>query len=197
MSEFWNTKYSSAEYIYGESPNAYLKQVIDGLPPGRLLVPGAGEGRDAVYGASRGWEVIAFDTSEEGRKKALGLAKKNGVEITYLLLDANDFNPKKNSFDLVALSFMHLSMPFRRDFHRALCSTLTRDGQLVLEAFSPKQIPLESGGPKGKELLFTASDLLEDFNCLRVIECRETRINLSEGTHHQGPAEVVRFWGVI
>lgn len=197
MSEFWNAKYSAAEYIYGESPNAYLRQVIDGLPPGRLLVPGAGEGRDAVYGATRGWEVIAFDTSEEGRKKALGLAEKKGVKITYLLLDARDFNPKKNSFDLVALSFMHLPMPLRQAFHRGLCSTLTRDGQLVLEAFTPKQIPLTSGGPKDEALLFSASDLMEDFNCLRVIECRETLVNLSEGSHHQGSAEVVRFWGVM
>ena len=40
MPTFWNQRFASEEYIYGTEPNAYFKQVIDGLKPGRLLVPG-------------------------------------------------------------------------------------------------------------------------------------------------------------
>ena len=56
MPTFWNQRFASEEYIYGTEPSAYFKQIIDGLKPGKLLVPGAGEGRDAVYAATLGRE---------------------------------------------------------------------------------------------------------------------------------------------
>ncbi len=52
MIDFWNARYASDAYAYGEQPNAYFKAVVDTLSPGRMLVPGAGEGRDAIYAAS-------------------------------------------------------------------------------------------------------------------------------------------------
>ena len=74
--QFWNERYAQKEYVYGKAPNAFFKSVIDQLKPGRLLVPGAGEGRDAVYAATLGWQVDAFDSSETGREKALSLAQE-------------------------------------------------------------------------------------------------------------------------
>lgn len=61
MKAFWDERYLAEEYIYGEKPSAFFKQVIDTLPPGKALIPGAGEGRDAMYAASLGWNVHSFD----------------------------------------------------------------------------------------------------------------------------------------
>ena len=71
MKDFWNQRYAADEYAYGTAPNAFFKAVLDPLPPGRILLPAEGEGRNAVYAAKLGWEVVAFDQSEGGQKKAM------------------------------------------------------------------------------------------------------------------------------
>jgi hypothetical protein len=76
----WNERYGADEYVYGKEPNGFLKEFIDNHPPGKILLPAEGEGRNAVYAASKGWEVTAFDFSEEGKKKALKLALKKPIK---------------------------------------------------------------------------------------------------------------------
>ncbi len=57
MKTIWNSRYNSKEYQYGIEPNDFLKDQLSQLPIGRLLVPAAGEGRDAVFAAQLVWEV--------------------------------------------------------------------------------------------------------------------------------------------
>lgn len=195
MSTFWNQRFSSEEYIYGTAPSAYFKQVIDGLKPGRLLVPGAGEGRDAVYAASLGWEVYAFDQSEEGRRKAMLLAAKKNVQIRYEIEDAAEFTCHLQSYDMVALVFVHFEPALRKRFHNELVKCLQPGGLMLIEAFHKKQFGNSSGGPKNPEMLVTAEILAGDFSELAILENREMQVMLNEGTHHKGLAEVVRFLG--
>ena len=61
MKEFWNERYSQEAYAYGTEPNAFFKSRIDQLSPGKLLLPAEGEGRNAVYAATKGFEVSAYD----------------------------------------------------------------------------------------------------------------------------------------
>lgn len=70
MKEHWDERYSAETYIYGTHPNAWFAAKIEGLTPGKLLLPAEGEGRNAVHAAVKGWEVTAFDQSVEGRKKS-------------------------------------------------------------------------------------------------------------------------------
>lgn len=70
MKEFWNGKYSSKEYIYGTEPNEYFKSALEKYRPGTILLPGDGEGRNAVYAAKKGWQVTAFDFSNAAKEKA-------------------------------------------------------------------------------------------------------------------------------
>jgi len=79
--EQWDSRYSEAEYVYGVEPNHYLRNFLEGRPPGKILFPAEGEGRNAVYAALLGWEVEAFDQSEKGREKALRLASRKNVQI--------------------------------------------------------------------------------------------------------------------
>lgn len=66
----WNDRYKNPEYAYGISPNEFIKGELQTLNPGKILFPGEGEGRNAVYAAKLGWDVSAFDISEEGKKKS-------------------------------------------------------------------------------------------------------------------------------
>jgi hypothetical protein len=82
MKEFWNERYSNKLFVYGKEPNVFFREELEKMPVGKILLPAEGEGRNAVFAALQGWEVFAFDNSEEGMKKALLLAsEKNQLSM--------------------------------------------------------------------------------------------------------------------
>jgi len=60
-------------------PNHFFKEELDNVKPGNILLPAEGEGRNAVYAAKLGWNVLAFDDSASGKKKAKKLAEENNI----------------------------------------------------------------------------------------------------------------------
>lgn len=87
---FWNKRYAEEGLAYGDAPNEFLRRELDQFDPGSLLLPAEGEGRNAVWAAVNGWKVYAYDTSTVGRDKALGMARRRGVEIEYELRSVID-----------------------------------------------------------------------------------------------------------
>ena len=85
MKQFWNDRYSEEEFIYGVEPNEFLKLELDKIPTGSILLPAEGEGRNAVYAASKGWNVTAFHYSEAAKVKTTLLAEKMNVKLDYEL----------------------------------------------------------------------------------------------------------------
>lgn len=83
MKDFWNQRYAQDSFAYGRPPNVFFKQELDKLAPSSLLLPAEGEGRNATYAVSEGWEVSAFDFSVAAMKKALGLAKNQDVHLDF------------------------------------------------------------------------------------------------------------------
>jgi hypothetical protein len=63
MNNFWDERYADEEYVYGTTPNQYFKQELEKLTPGKILLPGEGEGRNAVFAATQGWKVTARSKS--------------------------------------------------------------------------------------------------------------------------------------
>lgn len=183
--------------MYGEEPNEYFKAFLDAFQgkPGKLLLPGEGEGRNAVYAARLGWEVTAFDQSAEGKRKALQLAAKYGVSIQYEVCDVMDFPFEEASFDLAGMFFFHLPRALRDYTHPKLVIALRPGGMLVAELFTPRQLGKTSGGPQTTELLYEPEDLRREFQQLDILTLKEEIILLDEGNHHQGEASVVRLIG--
>lgn len=196
MQDFWNERYGQTDYVYGKTPNAYFKSVIDGLPAGKMLVPGAGEGRDAVYAATQGWLVDAFDFSAAGREKALQLASEVNVSINFEVQNAADFDPTRRAYDCIALIFFHLPADLRQAFHKKVVQALRPGGVVVLEAFTPDQLANDSGGPKNPDMLMRKADVEAEFPELRVLKLEELETKLDEGPYHRGKAAVVRFFGM-
>jgi len=193
MRQFWNERYEQEVYIYGEAPNAFVRQFLDALPAGKLLLPAEGEGRNAVYAAKRGWEVRAFDFSSAGRQKALRLAKKFGLSIHYELASIQEYAFPVHAMDAAALTYVHLPPELRIFLHQKVVESLRPGGQLALEAFSKAQLPNDSGGPKKEEMLFSTAMLEEDFRDLQIDLLREEEVILEEGLHHRGKANLVRL----
>ncbi len=193
MNQFWDSRYSSGEYVYGTKPNLYFREILKGEKPGRILLAGEGEGRNAVYAASLGWEVHAFDFSTAARKKALELAFLRGVNINYRVCSWEDYRSENGQFDMAGLFFFHLAGNDRRIFHRRLTGWLKPGARIVGELFSRGQNGLPSGGPKNPDFLYSREMLRNDFRNLKIDTLRETEVELDEGSFHQGRARVIRL----
>jgi SAM-dependent methyltransferase len=194
MKNMWEERYGADEYAYGEEPNAFFKACLDRLPaPGRLLLPGEGEGRNAVYAARQGWKVDAFDFSTAGRKKALRLAERHGVHIEYEVADYETAHIEPKAYDAVALIFTHTHESIRRTVHRRLVPALKPGGRLFLEAYSQDQLTYGTGGPPNAQLLYALEDLREDFSDLEIVELEKVEAEIHEGRYHTGLASVVRL----
>lgn len=196
MSEFWNNRYSTAEYAYGTEPNVFLKESIEKITPGKILFPAEGEGRNAVFAAKLGWQAVAFDVSIEGKKKAELLARNFDVSIEYLINDFENISFPLSYFDAVVLIFAHMHPSKREEYHRKMISYLKPGGILILEGFSKKQIRNNSGGPKDIDMLFSKDELLSDFKMLSELKINETDYTINEGPFHQGIASVIRAKGI-
>ena len=194
-SNFWDERYSSHEYVYGIEPNEFFKQQLDYIQPGKLLLPGEGEGRNAVYAAKCGWLVDAFDQSINAQKKALRFAEKNNVNINYTIVDLNKFTPTINYYNAAAIIFVHFDPRVREIFHQKIIDSLKPGGKLILELFSKKQLGKNSGGPQELEMLYSLDDALNDFKEMKNILLEEKYLFLNEGVNHSGDASVIRYVG--
>jgi len=195
-SKFWDERYSSEEYVYGTEPNQFFKQMLDKIPiPGKLLLPGEGEGRNAVYAAKLGWRVDAFDQSSAGKLKALRLAEENNVTINYSTVDLAKFTPQKNFYNYAAIIFVHFDTEVRSLFHKKIIDSLKPGGKIILELFSKDQFGKSSGGPQDLEMLYSIDEIKNDFKEMRTILLKEQSVFLDEGEKHKGEASVIRFVG--
>jgi SAM-dependent methyltransferase len=190
MNNFWDERYSSKEYVYGEAPNEFLATALHGLAPGVIILPCEGEGRNAVYAARQGWAVHAFDSSTVGREKAMDLAAKHYVQIDYTLIDAADAEYPENSADVVAFIFTHFPHGLREKLCAKAAAWLKPGGHIIFQVFSTEQLGRPSGGPKDVNLLYTLESVRNCFAMdIELLEQRE--VNLDEGAYHHGAAIVI------
>ncbi len=194
MQQFWDQRYAENETVYGYEPNKFFKLFIDLHKPGSILLPAEGEGRNAVYAASKGWQVDAFDFSEVAREKALDFARGENVQVNYDLKNITAFKAEK-LYDAVGLIYVHLPEEQRKKFHQEIYNSIKPGGFLVLEAFAKEQAQFESGGPRDTALLYDAPSLCNDFPFLHLMSCEQKEIILNEGDYHKGKAAVLRIIG--
>ena len=194
MSAFWDGKFSGDAYAYGTAPNAHLLEQADHLSLGaKVLVPGDGEGRNGVWLARQGMDVLSVDGSAVGLDKARRIAAASNVPLKTQQADLLEWDWPEAAFDGVVSIFLHFSAADRPRMHAAMAAALRPGGILILEAFRPDQLRHSSGGPKDPDLLYRAEDLRADFAGLRIDLLEEVDCILDEGPLHQGPAATVRL----
>ncbi|MBK9249893.1 MAG: class I SAM-dependent methyltransferase [Ignavibacteria bacterium] len=196
----WNERFSANEFVYGETPNQFLEEHLQTLLPGSILFPAEGEGRNAVYAASLGWKVSAFDISTEGRKKAMRLAASKNVTIDYQVGTLDTLDYKHGQFDVIALIYAHFPADIKSQYHKELSALLRSGGVVIFEAFSKKHPEYQAtnpsvGGPKELAMLFSVEEIEADFAGYEVLMLEERAIELREGAFHQGVGSVIRFVG--
>ena len=189
--EFWNGKFSKADYFYGRKANEFLASKIDLFKNyKKLLCLGEGEGRNAIFFAKNDFEVSAIDASNLGLEKLQNRAKEEKLDIKTICMDLNDWKVLEK-YDVIAASYLHMFKNEREELFRKIEDSLNSNGYFIGEFFSTKQLSFNSGGPKDLDLLYTIEDFQNYFNlCKKNIT--EEIVVLDEGIGHQGEACVIR-----
>lgn len=202
MKEKWNERYHTEGFVYGEEPNQFFQEYLVGLPPGKILLPADGEGRNGVYAATLGWQVDSFDQSEQAQKKALLLAERKGVAIRYKVMDFSEVTTTYHAgnFDVIALIFSHLPFSLKEEYFQKLPALLRSGGYLILEGFSKNHVHCQQndhrvGGPADIDMLYSEDEIRRLFHQLNIIRLTEEEVCLSEGYGHNGVSSVIRFLG--
>ena len=197
---FWNERYRQTESAYGKTPNLFFQSQLASLAPGKILLPAEGEGRNAVYAASQGWAVSAFDFSEAGKEKAIALAHEAGVTISYQVGEFKDCRFEPAHFDAIGLIYAHFQADQKANYHRILDSYLRPGGTIILEAFSKHHLQYNAanpaaGGPRSEDMLYSEAEIRLDFPNYEIAYLKEEEVDLQEGLYHNGRSAVLRFVG--
>ncbi len=189
--EFWNSKFSQEEFLYGKKPNTFLASKIKLLKKeSELLCLGEGEGRNAIFFAKRGFKVSAFDASDIGLAKLDKKAQEEKLDIKTVCLDLNEWKSDKK-YDVIVASYLHMYKDERIKLFEKIEDSLNPNAYFIGEFFSKKQLNFKSGGPKDEDLLYNVDDFNKNFlYCDK--EVSEQEVILDEGKGHQGDASVIR-----
>jgi len=196
----WDERYQKPAFAYGKAPNVFFKEWLTKFDPGVLLMPADGESRNGVFAAKQGWQVTAFDLSQEGKNKALQLATEQGVKLDYLVGDFVELAFDSASFDAIGLIYAHFAPEKKAAFHQRLDECLKPGGIIILEAFGKNHLEYRQqnpkvGGPGIAEMLYSEEEIRTDFKDYEILKLAEEEVTLSEGQFHNGKGLVVRFVG--
>lgn len=157
----WNARYDTAELIWKGDPNQFLPGEVEGLPVGTALDLACGEGRNAVWLATRGWEVTGVDFSEVGLSKAERLAADNGVSGTWITADVTTWVPPAAGFDLVIVFYLQLPAGELAHALRSAVAAMAAGGTLLLVAHDLLNLSEGVGGPQDAGVLTTAESVVD------------------------------------
>lgn len=160
--ERWNQILTSPKPAFNTQPNAFLVRMVQGRKPGRALDVGMGQGRNAIFLASQGWNVTGFDPAERAVAAANQEAKARGVTLTTQIVGSETFDFGRNRWDLIVLSYVSF-----RDELQKIIDSLAPGGMVVVEGFHRDTTQKR---PVGGGVVFDTNELLKLFAPLRVVQ---------------------------
>jgi SAM-dependent methyltransferase len=195
--ERWETRYSIPDYLFGTEPNAFLAAQKAQLPKsGRALAVADGEGRNGVWLAEQGLDVLSIDFSPKAQAKAQALAHARGIKLTTELADVTNWFWPTNSFDVVAVIFTQFAAPPERErMFAGIRQALKPGGLLFLEGYTPKQLEYGTGGPSKVENMYTRDLLERAFGEFAQLEIKEYEADMREGSRHAGISALIDLVG--
>ncbi|MGA9871094.1 MAG: class I SAM-dependent methyltransferase [Rhodococcus sp. (in: high G+C Gram-positive bacteria)] len=175
----WDAKYAAKDLVYGSPPNQLLVEFATTLPRGRVLDLACGEGRNALWLATRGWQVTAVDFSavalEKGRRIAEKAPRSVRERVTWVCADVTQLTSRPE-YDLALMLYLHLPPEQRRGVIRVATEALKPEGNLMILGHHSANITEGVGGPQEPELLYTAQDLASEVDELAEIRLAERRL---------------------
>ena len=159
----WDERYRVAEFVWSTRPNRFLPPEVEGLTPGRALDLACGEGRNAVWLATRGWDATGVDFSTSGLEKAARLAEANNVTVGWICADVTTWQPVA-PFDLVVVFYLQLPEAQRSAALGSAARALAPGGTLLVVAHDLTNLTGGIGGPQDPAVLYTPDDVCRDLD---------------------------------
>jgi cyclopropane fatty-acyl-phospholipid synthase-like methyltransferase len=195
--ERWETRFSVPEYIFGTEPNQFLRSQAHLLPSkGKALSVADGEGRNGVWLAEQGLDVLSVEFSPAALAKAQALAESRGVTLRTERVDVTAWAWPRAEFDVVAAIFIQFVGPDqRKQIFAGIRQALKPGALLLLQGYRPEQLKYKTGGPSQIENLYMRAMLAEEFADFCDLEISEHDSLTQEGTGHVGMAALIDLVG--
>jgi cyclopropane fatty-acyl-phospholipid synthase-like methyltransferase len=197
----WDERYAGEEYHFGTEPNAFLLSQRSLLRPGMdCLAVADGEGRNGVWLAQQGLDVLSVDSSSVALAKARKLAQQRGVTLRFEQVDLiqnswpvlSNVEGGENRFDAVVAIFIQFAPPgLREQMFARIKRCLKPGGLLLLQGYTPRQLQYGTGGPSQAENLYTEALLRGAFADMDILHLREHDDIIREGTGHSGMSALI------
>jgi SAM-dependent methyltransferase len=185
----WDERYAASEMVWSVEPNQFVARECADLPPGRALDLAAGEGRNAIWLARRGWQVTALDFSRVAVDKGRRLA--GDLAIDWVVADATTWSPP-GRYDLALVAYLQLPADERREVNRTAYDALAPGGTFLLVAHDSTNLTEGTGGPQDAEVLMTAEDVLTDLADRDVVVEKAGRVGREVRTEDEHGGETSR-----
>jgi SAM-dependent methyltransferase len=195
--DHWQERFAGEEYRFGTAPNAFLKGQAHLLRKGQTALAIAdGEGRNGVFLAEQGLDVLSIDFSPNAQEKARRLAATRGVHLRVEQADIINWTWPEAAFDIVAAIFFQFAAPAdRAKIFVGIKKALKPGGLLLLEGYRPKQLEYKTGGPSQVENLYTRELLEHAFADFSSLDIREYDSVIHEGAGHGGMSALIDLVG--
>ncbi|MGV0642609.1 class I SAM-dependent methyltransferase [Mycolicibacterium sp. XJ879] len=156
--QVYRTRQATAD---SREPNPQLRAEVSALKPGRALDAGCGNGSDAMWLATQGWQVTAADFSTAALKHARRRADDAnlGDRIDWVHADLGSWTPPAARFDLVTSHYLH-GVPQRTSAFRRLGNAVAPGGTLLIVGHHPDDRPDDPAAPP-LEAFFRVEELLD------------------------------------
>lgn len=181
MRSLWDARYEAKGALWGAEPNQFLAEIAEVLEPGTALDLGCGQGRNSLWLASRGFEVTGLDLSSVAIEQAKAVAAELDLDASFESVDLTTWDPAGRVWDLVVLTYLHLSHERRPVVHAAARRAVAPGGRLVVIAHHLDNFENGVGGPPVPELLFTEQQLAGDFSNLKILRNQKVIRTTDEG----------------
>ena len=189
----WQQRFAQPGYLFGTAPNAFLKAQAHRLRKGQVALAVAdGEGRNGVFMAEQGLDVLSVDFSPQAQDKARKLAAERGVTLRFELGDMTKWRWPPDTFDVVAAIFIQFATPEeRRAIFAGIHRTLKPGGLLLMQGYRPKQLDYKTGGPSDPAQLYTREQLEAELRGFATLDIAEHDSVIEEGAGHGGMSALI------
>jgi cyclopropane fatty-acyl-phospholipid synthase-like methyltransferase len=189
----WDERYAGEDYHFGIEPNAFLVSQRRLLKSGMsCLALADGEGRNGVWLAEQGLDVLSVDSSAVALVKAKKLAQQRGVTAKFEQVDLMQWDWAVNRFEVVVAIFIQFAPPgLREQMFARIKQCLKPGGLLLLHGYTPRQLEYRTGGPSQVENLYSEALLHKEFADMEILHLREYDEIVSEGTGHCGKSALI------
>jgi tellurite methyltransferase len=171
----WKKEYKKENFYWGEKPSEGVISAVNYAKKGIALDIGAGEGRNSIYLAKNGFEVVAVEKIKEGAEKIRKVAEKDNLPIKVENIDIRSFDFSSKEYSLIisvaALDFLTFS-----DFQKVakkIEDSLSFDGMLYLSVFSTEDPFFKKLKKENLEMAENNTFFLPKRNVFRHFFCKE------------------------